>query len=64
MDEDVAMALLNGGVIAADVLAEDLNVVLGKAADGREQPRQREARGLVAGGWVSSCPRQAVRVHV
>jgi hypothetical protein len=50
MDEDVAKALLNGGVLAADVLVEDLNVVLGKAADGRELPRQREARGLVAGG--------------
>ena len=50
MDEDVAMALLHGGVPAADAHVGDLNVVLGKVADGRELLRQKEARGLVAGG--------------
>ena len=50
MDEDVAMALLDGGVLAADARVGDANVVLVIAADGRELLRQREARGLLAGG--------------
>ena len=52
MDEDMAMALLDGGVLAADALVVDLNVrndILETAADGREPLRQQEARGLLAG---------------
>ena len=54
MDVDLAMAQLNGGVLAADVRVDDLNGILGKAADGRELPRQRETRDLLAGG-CSDC---------
>ena len=40
MDEDLALAQLDDGVLAADVRACDLNVVLGRAADGCELLRQ------------------------
>ena len=50
MEEDVAMAQLDGGVLAANATVDDLNGVLGKAADGRGLRRQRVARGLLAGG--------------
>ena len=50
MEEDVAMAQLYGGVLAADAPVDDLNGILGKATDGRELLRHREARGSLAGG--------------
>lgn len=49
MDEDVAMVQLDGGVLAADAVLGDLNVILGKTADGRVLRQQQEARGLLAG---------------